>query len=351
MSDNFFFLVNNKRNQSIKIFAKYLLSGYGGAEKSTLELASYAEESFKAEIELLGVDAFLRGARSNFSLSFPKTMRVKQFKLNISLPFSPLWEFLLNRNKLIKEGSKHCSDLIWTYGILGPAFIHKSKAVKVYFIRSETDLGLFDNYHKGIYRLLYKIKMFIEFAPRMVLRRDIRKALLTSTVVANSKYMARLCKKFYGVDAYVITPNVDVSLILSSATFLNGARNKIAFVGDGLVKGELIFKKLANHFQEEKFVIFSRSTSIVTIKENIEYRPWVSDQSEIFGMTKLLIIPSQWREAYSRLAREAYLLKVPILASNVGGIPEALNHNAACLVDDYKNLKQWISSIKEFLND
>tara|TARA_B100000925_G_scaffold291752_1_gene281192 strand:- start:12066 stop:13121 length:1056 start_codon:yes stop_codon:yes gene_type:complete len=351
VSSKFFFLVNNKRNQSVIVFAKFLLSGYGGAEKSTIELASYVEESFEAKIKLLGVDALLRGAQSNFSPSLSSTMSIQELGIQISLPFSPLWEFLLNRNNIIKQGSSYSSDLIWTYGIFGPAFIRKSKASTVYFIRSETDLGLFENYHKGINRFLYKAKMFIELVPRLVLQRDIRKAMLSSTVVANSKYMASLCKEIYDVNAHVIYPNVDVSPILTSTTFINGARNKIVFVGDGLVKGEAIFKKLANHFQEEEFVVFTRNISRAIIKGNIEYRPWVNDQSEIFGMTKLLIIPSQWREAYSRLAREAYLLKVPVIASNVGGIPEALEHQESFLVDDYKNFKQWISSIEVFLND
>lgn len=351
MSDKFFFLVQSKKRQSLKIFAKFLLGGYGGAEKSTAELASHVEKLFETKVSLVGVDTSFRGtlsgSLSNFSESFSQT----KLKLRMNIPRSPLWEYLINRRGLIKEGREHTADCLWTYGILGPGFALGFEGSVVYFIRSETDLGVFNNYHFGSKRFLYRVKMLLELIPRLLLRRDLAKVMSGATVVANSEYMATLTNKLFGVDAHVLHPTVDVSTIAASSAFRQGPRDRIILVGDGPIKGQFIFEYLASQFPAESFIIYTRNVSSMVTSRNIEYHPWTSDQATIFGRAKLVIIPSQWFEAYGRVAREAYLLNVPVLASNVGGLAEALDNKDEFLVDDYKNLEEWVSSLKEFLNE
>ena len=44
---------------------------------------------------------------------------------------------------------------------------------------------------------------------------------------------------------------------------------------------------------------------------------------DIFGQTKVLLAPSLWGEAFGQIVVDAMLRGIPVLASNVGGLPEA----------------------------
>ena len=56
---------------------------------------------------------------------------------------------------------------------------------------------------------------------------------------------------------------------------------------------------------------------------NIEVLDPVVDIDEIFRRTRVLLVPSLWAEARSRIVVEAMLRGVPVMAADVGGIAEA----------------------------
>lgn len=55
--------------------------------------------------------------------------------------------------------------------------------------------------------------------------------------------------------------------------------------------------------------------------KNIEFLGFV-DSKKIFPEVDVLVVPSLWNEAFSRVIIEAYSHGVPVIASNRGGIPE-----------------------------
>ena len=46
------------------------------------------------------------------------------------------------------------------------------------------------------------------------------------------------------------------------------------------------------------------------------------DPREFYGVTKLLLMPSLWNEAWPLVAAEAMINGIPVLGSNRGGLPE-----------------------------
>lgn len=49
----------------------------------------------------------------------------------------------------------------------------------------------------------------------------------------------------------------------------------------------------------------------------------VDDIDKIFAQTRILLVPSLWDEAFGLIVVEAMLRGIPVLASHVGGLPEA----------------------------
>ncbi len=56
---------------------------------------------------------------------------------------------------------------------------------------------------------------------------------------------------------------------------------------------------------------------------NVQLLDSVDDIEEILGQTRILLVPSLWPETFGYVVPEAMLRGIPVLASNVGGLPEA----------------------------
>src|SRR5213078_1198747 len=63
-------------------------------------------------------------------------------------------------------------------------------------------------------------------------------------------------------------------------------------------------------------------TALAT-RPNVHVLHPVDDINLLLARTRVLLVPSLWAEARSRIILEAMLRGVPVIASNVGGIPEA----------------------------
>ena len=58
-------------------------------------------------------------------------------------------------------------------------------------------------------------------------------------------------------------------------------------------------------------------------RPNIHVLAPVDDINRLLERTRVLLVPSLWAEARSRIVVEAMLRGVPVMAAEVGGIPEA----------------------------
>jgi glycosyltransferase involved in cell wall biosynthesis len=65
----------------------------------------------------------------------------------------------------------------------------------------------------------------------------------------------------------------------------------------------------------------------------------------VLGRTKILIVPSQVEEGGPRVITEAQLNGLPVVASNIGGIPEVLGNGGVLL--DPSDTVAWVTAIKE----
>src|SRR5258708_5281452 len=148
------------------------------------------------------------------------------------------------------------------------------------------------------------------------------------TVVGVSQYVADYIRKYASIDA----GHVPISLMEPEDwPGLGRFSNEfVTFVNPCAVKGIAIFLALADAFPETAFAAVPtwgttrQDRAVLDARPNVRLLPPVDDINLVLARTRVLLVPSLWAEARSRIVLEALLRGVPVMASHVGGIPEAM---------------------------
>jgi glycosyltransferase involved in cell wall biosynthesis len=82
---------------------------------------------------------------------------------------------------------------------------------------------------------------------------------------------------------------------------------------------------------------------------NVVLREPTSDMRSVYRQTKILLVPSQW-ETWGRVVTEAQFSGIPIIASNRGGLPEAVGPGGILLGHD-RPAAVWAAALRELWSD
>jgi surfactin synthase thioesterase subunit/glycosyltransferase involved in cell wall biosynthesis len=146
-------------------------------------------------------------------------------------------------------------------------------------------------------------------------------------VVGVSQYVADYCRRYGALDAV----HVPISLMEPEEwPALGGFDNEfVTMANPCAVKGIDIFLALADAFPETRFAAVptwgttAQDRAALEARSNVTLLRPVDDMNDLFRRTRVLLAPSLWAEARSRIVLEAMLRGVPVMAANTGGIPEA----------------------------
>ena len=75
--------------------------------------------------------------------------------------------------------------------------------------------------------------------------------------------------------------------------------------------------------------------------------PWI-EAMKTLSASVMLVVPSRM-ESLPTIIKEAFYLKIPVIATNVGGIPELISHNETGVLVDPENPKQLRDAINNLI--
>lgn len=173
--------------------------------------------------------------------------------------------------------------------------------------------------------------------------------------VANSGFTASSFEAAFGWRPAVVPPIVIPQRYATTAT-----RRAVVHVNPFPQKGIDITLELARRRPDIPFVIVESWTINQAIREqyqapakalrNVTWRKMVRDMREIYALARVVIAPSRAREAWGRVATEAQLSGIPVLASRRGGLPEAVGPGGL-LVDADAPLDEWEQALSALWDD
>jgi glycosyltransferase involved in cell wall biosynthesis len=146
-------------------------------------------------------------------------------------------------------------------------------------------------------------------------------------IVGVSQYVADYVRRYAGMDAV----HVPISL-MEPETWPDLGRQEnefVTFVNPCAVKGIAVFLALADALPNVAFAAVPtwgtnrEDRAALLARPNVRLLDPVDDINVLLARTRVLLVPSLWAEARSRIVLEAMLRAVPVMAADVGGIPEA----------------------------
>lgn len=195
-------------------------------------------------------------------------------------------------------------------------------------------------------------------------------------VVGVSHYVANYVKRWSGINAI----HVPISLLESVPEYPNLGRfdnRYVSMVNPCAVKGIDIFLAVADRLPDVQFLAVPTWGATGEDMENLRRRPNVTlmapfdEVDDLLRVTRVMLTPSIWAEARSRIVLEAMSRGVPVIAADVGGLHEAhlgvdyllpvnpirhykpsVDKNMVPVADvPPQNIEPWVDAIRRLVTD
>ncbi|MDJ0508251.1 MAG: HAD-IIIC family phosphatase [Crocosphaera sp.] len=149
----------------------------------------------------------------------------------------------------------------------------------------------------------------------------------TAAILTCADFVAEYIKKWSGFNVFVNRPpRFGKTPFPNHGSFDQGY---VLMMNVCDYKGFPIFLSLAKAFPNIQFAALrgwgttQKERDAIDSQANIHWLPNSYCIDDFFSKTRILLMPSLWIETFGRATVEAMLRGIPVLASNVGGLPEA----------------------------
>jgi len=163
-------------------------------------------------------------------------------------------------------------------------------------------------------------------------------------LMANSPFVASVISQIMNQEVEVILPFVDVKsyrvekIISKYITFVNPVPEKgvnIAIqVAKALPNENFLFVKGKwSHMRPEKVEEYLQPAYTLP---NVDIWENQSNMQEVYKVTRIMLVPSQFIETFGRVILEAQINGIPVVAAHVGGIPYTLGQGGILVYPKHK---------------
>jgi len=173
--------------------------------------------------------------------------------------------------------------------------------------------------------------------------------------ISNSNFTRSRAEHELGVTSTVIYPLIDAERYRVTPT---GA--KVVFINPHPSKGVALACDVAGLCPDIPFLFIEAWTlegpehdatrARIRALPNVTMMPRTSDMAAIYGQARVVLVPSQWEEAFGRVVAEAQVSGIPTLASSIGGLPEAVGDGGRLLPPDTP-AHHWAAALRSIWDD
>ncbi|MES0864703.1 glycosyltransferase [Ruegeria sp. SCPT10] len=180
-------------------------------------------------------------------------------------------------------------------------------------------------------------------------------AIPGASFIANSNFTAGAYRDAYGIDCTVITPTINFEEYSCDST-----QEFATLINIHPKKGYEVARDVARACPDIPFLfveawtlwdgLFKQIMAEIAELPNVTYMSRTSDMSRVYGRTKVLLAPSQWEEAWGRVASEAHCSGIPVVGSDRGGLGQAIGPGGIVLPHDAPT-EDWVAALRRLWFD
>lgn len=173
--------------------------------------------------------------------------------------------------------------------------------------------------------------------------------------VANSSFTAQRFREKYGIESTVVHPLFRRSRYETTLT-----RKNVTFVNPHVEKGVDLALEVARCSFPIPFTFVEawnldaqvRRDLLRRIAEvpNIKLKRSTHDMRSVYRDARIVMVPSKWEEGFGRVAVEAQISGIPVIATRIGGLPEAVGPGGI-LIGSEAPVEAWVEAIRRLWTD
>jgi glycosyltransferase involved in cell wall biosynthesis len=173
--------------------------------------------------------------------------------------------------------------------------------------------------------------------------------------LSNSQFTAAAYRDTCGIRSAVIYPFVNPERYRTRTD-----RSSVLFVNPVPEKGVDIAIGLARRCPDIPFLFVEAWTldahwkaqlkDTLAALPNVRLVPRTRDMRSLYARARIVLAPSRWEETFGRIAAEAHVSGIPVLASDRGGLPEAVGPGGMLIASDAP-LTTWAAALRRMWDD